>query len=139
MFSSVERIKPLAALVARLVLGAIMVVHGSQKIFHRGALYQFTQFVGHLGLPYWLGYVAAFTEFFGGALIILGLLLHLAALGVAIDMAVAIIKVHLHHGLTGQGGYEFPLALFALAVVLMGTGPGYIAADGYLFRGRGVR
>src|SRR5271156_7123449 len=80
MFSSFERIRPLAALVARLVLGAIMVVHGSQKIFPRGALYQFTQFVAHLGLPYWLGYVAAFTELFGGALIILGLLVHLAAL-----------------------------------------------------------
>jgi len=135
MFSSFERIKPLAALVARLVLGAIMVVHGAQKIFPRGALYQFVQNVAHLGLPYWLGYVAAFTELFGGALLILGLLVHLAALGVAIDMAVAIIKVHLHHGLTGPGGFEFPLALFALAVVLMGTGPGYIAADGYVFRG----
>lgn len=108
MFSSFERIRPLAALVARLVLGAIMVVHGSQKIFPRGALYQFTQNVAHLGLPYWLGYVAAFTELFGGAFLILGLLVHLAALGIAIDMAVAIIKVHLHHGLIGQGGYEFP-------------------------------
>ncbi len=139
MFSSFERIRPLAALVARLVLGAIMVVHGAQKIFHSGALYQFTQNVAHLGLPSWLGYVAAFTEFFGGAFLILGLLVHLAALGIAIDMAVAIIKVHLHHGLTGQGGYEFPLACFALAVVLIGTGPGYIAADGYVFRGRAGR
>jgi putative oxidoreductase len=139
MFSSFERIRPLSALVARLVLGIIMVVHGSQKIFPRGALYLFAQFVAHLGLPYWLGYVAAFTELFGGAFLILGLLVHLAALGVAIDMAVAIIKVHLHHGLTGAGGYEFPLACFALAVVLMGTGPGYIAADGYVFRGRSAR
>ena len=139
MFSGVERIKPLAALVARLVLGVIMVVHGSQKIFPRGALYQFVQLVQHLGLPTWSGYLAAFTELFGGAMIILGLLVHLAAFGIAVDMAVAIIKVHLHHGLTGQGGYEFPLACFALAVVLMGTGPGYIAADQYVFRGRTVR
>jgi putative oxidoreductase len=139
MFTAVERIRPLAALVARLVLGVIMIVHGFAKIFHRGALYEFTQFVAHLGLPAWLGYVAAFTEFFGGALLILGLLVHLAAFAVAIDMAVAILKVHLHHGLTGQGGYEFPLACFALAVVLMGTGPGYIAADGYVFKGRSAR
>jgi putative oxidoreductase len=139
MFTAFERIRPLAALVARLVLGVIMVVHGAQKIFPRGALYQFTQFVAHLGLPYWLGYVAAFTELFGGAFLILGLLVHLAALGVAVDMAVAIIKVHLHHGLTGSGAYEFPLAIFALAVVIMGTGPGYVAADQYVFRGRAVR
>ena len=110
MFSSIERIRPLSALIARLVLGAIMVVHGAQKIFPRGSLYQFVQFVAHLGLPYWLGYVAAFTELFGGALLILGLLVHLAALAIAIDMAVAIIKVHLHHGLTGPKGFEFPLA-----------------------------
>ena len=116
-----------------------MVVHGFQKIFPRGALYQFTQNVAHLGLAYWLGYVAAFTEFFGGGFLILGLLVHLAALGVAIDMAVAIIKVHFHHGLTGPGGYEFPLACFALAVVLMGTGPGYIAANDYVFGRRGIR
>lgn len=139
MFSSFERIRPLAALVARLVLGIIMAVHGFQKIFPRGALYQFTQYVAHLGLPYWLGYVSAFTEFFGGAFLVLGLLVHLAALGIAIDMAIAIFKVHLHHGLTGQGGIEFPLACFALAVVLIGTGPGYVAADGYLFRGKSVR
>lgn len=138
MFGVSDRLRPAAALVARLVLGAIMVVHGSQKIFPRGALYQFAQWIAHMGLPYWLGYVAAFTEFFGGILLIIGLLVHLAALGVAIDMAVAILKVHLRHGLTGPQGYELPLALFALAIVLIGTGPGHLAADGYMFRGRAV-
>ncbi len=139
MFRAFEVIRPGAALVARLVLGVIMVVHGAQKVFPRGALYQFAQAVSHMGFPYWMGYVAAFTELFGGAFLILGLLVHLAALGVAIDMVVAIIKVHLHHGLTGQQGYEFPLALFALAIVLIGTGPGYVAADTYAFRGKSVR
>jgi putative oxidoreductase len=139
MFGSFEVIKPVAALMARLVLGVIMVVHGAHKIFPRGALYQFAQSVAHMGMPYWLGYVSAFTELFGGAFLILGLLVHLAALGVAIDMAVAILKVHLPHGLIGPQGYEFPLALFALAIVLIGTGPGHLAADSYMFRGRGVR
>lgn len=135
MFAVSDRIRPVSALVARLVLGVIMVAHGAQKVFPRGALYQFAQTVAHMGLPYWLGYVAAFTELFGGAFLILGLLVHLAALGVAIDMAVAIIKVHLHHGLTSPQGYEFPLAIFALAIVLIGTGPGHLAADPYVFRG----
>jgi putative oxidoreductase len=139
MFGVSDRLRPAAALVARLVLGAIMVVHGAQKIFPRGALYQFAQWIAHMGLPYWLGYVSAFTEFFGGILLIIGLLVHLAALGVAIDMAVAILKVHLRHGLTGPQGYELPLALFALAIVLIGTGPGHLAADAYMFRGRAVR
>jgi putative oxidoreductase len=139
MFRAFEVIRPGAALVARLVLGAIIVAHGAQKVFPRGALYQFAQTVSHLGFPYWMGYVAAFTELFGGVCLVLGLFLHLAALGVAIDMAVAIVKVHIHHGLMGPQGFEFPLALFALAVVLIGTGPGHLAADSYMFRGRGMR
>ena len=139
MFSAFERIRPASALVARVVLGVIMVVHGAHKVFPRGALYQFAQSVAHMGMPYWMGYISAFTELFGGAFLILGLLVHLAALGVAIDMVVAILKVHLHHGLAGPQGYKFPLALFALAIVLIGTGPGHLAADSYMFRGRGGR
>ena len=139
MFRSFEVIRPGAALVARLVLGIIMVAHGAQKVFPRGALYQFAQTVAHMGFPYWMGYVAAFTELFGGSFLILGLLVHLAALGVAIDMAVAILKVHWPHGFFAPMGYEYSLAVFALAIVLIGTGPGHLAADTYMFRGRGVR
>src|ERR1700744_5375788 len=119
MFSAFERIRPASALVARVVLGVIMVVHGAHKVFPRGALYQFAQTVAHMGFPYWMGYVAAFTELFGGAFLILGLLVHLAALGVAIDMAVAILKVHWPHGFFAPTGYEYPLAVFALAIVLI--------------------
>ena len=139
MFSAFERIRPASALVARVVLGVIMVVHGAHKVLPRGAHYQIAQSVAHMGMPYWMGYISAFTELFGGAFLILGLLVHLAALGVAIDMVVAILKVHLHHGLVGPQGYEFPLALFALAIVLIGTGPGHLAADSYMFRGGGGR
>jgi len=132
MFASLDRFRPLAVLIARIVLGVIMLVHGWHKIFPRGSLYNFAQSVAHMGMPYWLGYVAAFTEFFGGALLILGLLVPIAALGVAIDMAVAILKVHLHHGLTGPMGYEFPLSLFALALVILTSGSGHLAVDSRL-------
>lgn len=132
-----ERLRPLAALVGRLVLGAIMLAHGWEKVVPRGSLYNFAHFVAHnLGLPYWLGYVSAFTEFFGGIALILGLLTPLAALGVAINMAVAIIGVHLKHGLVGQGGFEYPLSLLALALLILAEGPGWLAVDGALFRGR---
>ena len=133
MFAWLDRFQPLAALIGRLVLGAIFIVHGAHKIFTHGALYGFTHMVGHLGLPAWLGYVAAFTEFFGGCLLILGFLVPVAAFGLAVDMAVAILKVHLHHGFTGQQGFEFPLALFALALMLLVSGPGYLAIDSAVF------
>jgi putative oxidoreductase len=132
MFTWLERFQPFGVLVARVVLGAIMIVHGAHKIFPRGSLYNFTQMVGHLGLPSWMGYLSAFTEFFGGALLILGLLVPVAALGVAINMAVAILKVHLHHGLTGPQGFEFPLSLFALALLLLFSGSGHLAVDSIL-------
>jgi putative oxidoreductase len=137
MFTWLERFQPFGVLVARIVLGATMMVHGAHKIFPRGSLYNFTQTVGHLGLPSWLGYLSAFTEFFGGALLILGLLVPVAALGIAINMTVAILKVHLRHGLTGPQGFEFPLALFGLALLVLFSGPGYLALDGVLGINRG--
>ncbi|WP_158751978.1 DoxX family protein [Acidobacterium sp. S8] len=134
MFAWLDRFRPLGVLVARVVLGVIMLVHGWHKIFPHGSLYNFAQTVAHLGMPYWLGYVAAFTEFFGGALLVIGLLVPVAALGVAIDMAVAIIAVHLRHGLTGPQGFEFPLSLFALALLILFSGSGHLAVDSRLGR-----
>jgi putative oxidoreductase len=139
MFTWLDRFQSFGALVMRLVLGAIMVAHGYEKIIPRGALYAFTQQVAHLGMPAWLGYVAAFTEFFGGTLLILGLLTRLAALGCAIDMGVAVIKVHLHAGLKGhpgQTGFEFPLALFAIALMLVFTGSGLLSFDRVIGKGK---
>ena len=139
MLTWLDRFQSFGALVMRLSLGAIILAHGYQKIFPRGALYAFTQEVAHLGLPAWLGYVAAFTEFFGGILLILGLLTRLAALGCAIDMAVAVLKVHLHAGLEGhpgRAGFEFPLALFAIALMLVFTGSGLLGIDRFIGRGK---
>jgi putative oxidoreductase len=136
LLTNFERIRPTVALPGRLILGAILFAHGWGKVIPRGSLYNFAHVVAHLGLPYWLGYVAAFTEFFGGAALILGLLTPIAALGVAIEMAVAIVKVHLRHGLMGPQGYEFPLALLALALLLLADGPGYLALDRAIFRRR---
>ena len=136
MYQILDRLRPFSVLVARLVLGAIMVAHGSAKVFPHGALYNFTHTVSRLGMPAWLGYAAAFAELFGGALLILGFLIPIAAAGIAIDMAVAVLKVHLHRGLTGSGGFEYPLALFALALLIIACGPGYLAIDSAVFRGR---
>jgi putative oxidoreductase len=129
---SLDRLHPLALLVMRLVLGAIMVAHGYHKVF--GGLHAHAHLVAGLGLPGWMGYLSAFTEFVGGLLVLLGLLTRFAAFAIAINMAVAVLKVHLHHGLTGQGGFEFPLAIFALAFALIFFGAGSIAADRLLGR-----
>lgn len=132
-----DRLQPLAILFMRLALGAIMVNHGYHKVF--GGLHHHAQFVASLGLPSWLGYVSAFTEFLGGLLILVGLFTRAAAFAVCIDLSVAIWKVHLHNGLVGspdRPGYEFALAASALAFALIFFGGGPIAID-HVLRGGG--
>lgn len=120
-----DRLQPLALLVMRLALGAVMVAHGYHKVF--GGLHHHVEVVSSLGLPGWMAYLSAFTEFFGGILVLLGLFTRAAAFAICINMSVAIAKVHFHNGLMGDKGYEFPLALAALAFALIFFGSGPIA------------
>jgi putative oxidoreductase len=118
-----NRLQPLALLAMRLVLGAIMIAHGYHKVW--GGFHHHMDMVGSLGIPRWMAYLSAGTEFFGGIAIVLGLFTRFFSLAFAIEMAVAIWKVHFKNGLTGSGGYEFPLALTAIALglVCFGGGP----------------
>lgn len=132
-----DRLQPLALLVMRLALGVIMVAHGYHKVF--GGLHHHAQSVAGLGLPAWLGYVSAFTEFLGGLLVLSGFFTRAAAFAICINLSVAIWKVHLHNGLVGSpdhAGYEFPLAAAALAFALIFFGGGAIAID-HVLRGGG--
>lgn len=130
-----DRLQPLALLVLRLGLGIIMVAHGYSKVF--GGLHRHAELVASLGMPSWLGYVSAFTEFLGGILIIVGFLTRPAALAVCIDLSVAIAKVHWKNGLlSSHGGYELPLALAVIAFALIFYGAGPIAVD-HISGGRG--
>ena len=112
-----NRLQPLALLVMRLVLGAIMIAHGYHKVF--GGFHHHMDMVGSLGLPRWLAYFSAGTEFFGGIGIVLGLFTRFFSLAFVIEMAVAIWKVHFKSGLMGSNGFEFPLAVAAIAFALV--------------------
>jgi putative oxidoreductase len=136
LLSWLNRFEGLGALVMRLVLGSIMVAHGYTKVIPAGSLYTFAHTVTRMHLPVWLGYVAAFTEFFGGMLLLVGLLTRIAAFMTAIDMAVAIIKVHIHAGIMGQNSFAFPLSLFAIAWMLVFTGCGWLGLDDFIGRGK---
>jgi putative oxidoreductase len=132
-----DRLQPLALLVLRVVLGAVMIGHGYGKVF--GGLSHFAQFVRTLGLPGWLAYPSAFAEFFGGVLVIAGLLTRCASLAILMDMSVVIWKVRWKYGLVGNAGYEFPLALAAIAFALIFLGGGPIAFDSIRKGGGGGR
>lgn len=107
----------------RLALGAIMIAHGYPKVFHN--FQRFHSMVASLGLPAWMAYLAAGTEFFGGIAIVLGLFSRFFSLAVLIEMGIVIWKIHFKNGFTGQGGFEFPLAVgtIAFALLCFGGGP----------------
>jgi putative oxidoreductase len=131
-----DRLQPLAVLVMRLTLGAIMVAHGYHKVLN---LHQTAHFMAGLGIPTGLAYVSSFTEFLGGLLVLSGLFTRIAAFAIVIDLVVAIWKVHWHNGLMGSSngpGYEFPLAVATLALALIFFGAGPISLDQVL-RGGG--
>ncbi|MBI1847149.1 MAG: DoxX family protein [Candidatus Rokubacteria bacterium] len=129
-------------LVVRVVLGIIFFAHGAQKVFGwfggpglKGVIGYFKQ---ALGVPAPLAALAAFTECFGGLAMIVGFLVRPAALGLIAVMLVAVAKVHARNGLflnmqntPGKGhGYEFNLALAAMAASILIGGAGIFSIDG---------
>lgn len=125
------RLEAVSNLLLRLVLGADFLAHGLQKTF---GLFGGGGFAGAAAVakgagfePAWLwGAVLALTELLGGLAVLLGFYTRVAAGMLAFTMAVAIVEVHLALGFfNSNGGFEFPLMLFAvsLALVLSGSGP----------------
>ena len=131
-------------LIVRVVLGVIFFAHGAQKVFGwfggpglRGVIGYFRQV---LGVPAPLTVLAAFTEFFGGLAMIVGLLVRPAAVGLILVMLVAIAKVHWPNGFflnwslePGKShGYEMNLALIGMALAVLVGGAGVLSIDRWL-------
>lgn len=90
------------------------------------AMNHWAHFVQGLGMPLWLGYVSALTEFLGGLFLILGFLTRFCAFLVMINMLVALVRLNIHKGYSGA---ELPIALVAIAFLLILTGSGKAALD----------
>lgn len=128
-----ERLRPFTLLVLRIAVGIIFIYHGYDK-YHHG-LAATKAMMGGNGLPEYLGYLAIGLELFGGALLLLGFLTRPIGALLAIEMAVALMKVHLPHGLTRVPGYELPLALCVSSLALATFGAGKASLD-YAFFGK---
>ena len=129
-----DKLQPLGLLAMRIALGAVMIVHGYPKVT---GIHGTEKFFASIGLPWWSAYLSAGAEFFGGILIIIGLLTRPAAVALLIDMIVAIAKVHWKHGLVGEGNYQLPMTLAAVCLALIFFGAGPIALDAVIGRGSG--
>jgi putative oxidoreductase len=117
-------------LVLRLILGATFIAHGAQKLFVMG-LPAISGGFAQMGIPMagFFGPFVSLVEFFGGIAIVLGLLTRLSGLGLAINMIVAMLTVHLKNGFFNPNGVEFPLALFGISAALMTMGAGAFSVD----------
>ena len=124
---SLSSVQPLGLLVFRLALGLVFFSHGYPKLAHSSVGMQ-AFFVQH-GLPGYFVYISGVLEVFGGILLVLGLFTRGAALLLAIEMGVAIWKVHSGGGYLAVHDYEFPLALATGCFALATVGAGMISLD----------
>jgi putative oxidoreductase len=130
-------------LILRIATGAIFLPHGYSKCFGSGGPSAFAADLPGYHIPAFLGYLAAYAEFFGAILLIAGLLTRLDALLLAGTMFVAVFVVQLpdalrdpdaagHRFAAVMRAVELPLALLAAAVALLLLGPGRWSLDALL-------
>lgn len=126
-------------LLIRLVIGILFIGHGAQKLFGwfggyglKGTGGWFESIGMRPGVT--MALFAGLAEFIGGILFALGLLTPLAGIIIAATMVMAIVKVHGPNGLWAtSNGYEYNLALLAVAIGVALIGPGKYALDAFLF------
>jgi len=129
-----------ATAILRVVAGIVFFAHGAQKMLGWFGGYGFSGtmgfFTGTLHIPAFFAFLAISAEFFGGLGLILGLLTRIAAFGIAVNMAVAVVTVHSQFGFfanwsgTQKGeGIEFHLLALAILAFLMIRGAGAFSLD----------
>lgn len=130
----------LSLTILRLVLGAVFFAHGSQKMLGWFGGYGFSGtmhfFTGMMHIPAFFAFLAIAAEFFGAIGLIIGFLSRIAALGIMINMIVAVALVHRHFGFfmnwTGMQkgeGFEYHLLAIAICIAVLVRGAGALSVD----------
>ena len=138
MFTLPAPVADAAALVARLLLGVVLIAHGWQKVATNG-LAATTDGFAALGvpLPGVAATLSAAVELGGGALLIVGLATPVVGLLVVLNMIGAgVFAGHFTSGvLVTEGGWELVGVIAAGALLLIAFGPGRYSVD-HLLAGR---
>jgi len=129
------------ALILRLALGIVFFPHGMQKLLGWFGGYGFEGtmgfFTAKLGIPAVFAFLAIMAEGLGSLGLIAGLGTRVAAFGISVNMAVAVLMLHLQNGFfmnwfgnqKGEG-YEYHLLVIGIGIALMITGGGKWSLDG---------
>jgi len=116
------------AFLTRITLGSILLAHGALKVFVV-TIPGTVGFFGSLGLPAIVAYLTIFGEVIGGTALILGIYPRLVAL-LSLPILLGAAWVHLGNGWLFSnegGGWEFPVLLIVLAIVVAIQGAGSFA------------
>ena len=122
--------KDAAFIAPRAALGATMLYHGIEKLRAETRQQAGEQFASMGIRPghFWAR-ATGIAEAGAGIAAITGFLTRPAALAVLVTQAVAISKVHAKNGFAStKGGFEFNLALMAIAAAMLVGGPGRFSA-----------
>lgn len=121
-------------LLLRTITGIAMMMHGWSKIQNP---FGWMPADGPMHIPASFQFLAALSEFAGGAALILGFLNPVTNLGIAITMIVA---VYFHMIVRGDpfvnpkgGSYELALVYLGINILFIVTGPGKFSVDRLLF------
>lgn len=114
--------------ILRVMVGIVFLAHGGQKVF----VYGFSGVQGAFGqmgipMPTVVGPFVALLELVGGMMLVVGVGTQWVSILLAIEMAVAVLKVHLSHGFFLPGGFEYALMMFAASCAIALEGPGAAA------------
>lgn len=132
---SLDKLGTLAYPLVRVTTGLLLMPHGAQKLFGWFGGYGLSGtgafFSDTLGMQPGILFalLAGLVEFFGGLALVLGLLTRPAAAAVAVLLATA-LSVHVPNGFFWtNGGIEYPLMWFLLALALLLRGGGEYSLD----------
>jgi len=126
-----EPVRDIALLLARVLVGVVLVAHGWDKLAGQGVSAT-AGFFGSLGIPApeVAAVAVAVLELGGGALLVLGAATTVVSALVLVDMAAAFWLVHRGNGVfVDGGGWELVGVIAAVALALLGAGPGRASLD----------
>lgn len=114
----------------RVVLGALLINHGVGKVFNGTG--KLGSHLAELGwpLPHAQAFLAGYTEFLGGVLLIVGLFTRLSA---ALNVGLFTIIVFVYHYADAFADKEAGLLFLLLSLTVLFMGPGKISVDNFVF------